>query len=645
MNISTKHGVTWRSVLLGFLIVPLMAGFNMSVETIRYAGQPSTIAVFPHVVFVLLLLLAANGLIGLRRPQWRLSPAELLVVYFMAFMGANLASHDLVEVLVPVLSYPFKYANPANKWATEVLPYLPKWLMVSDPMAVDRYWLGNSNLLRSGDLWIWMKPALIWTAFLGTLSYGLFCLNVLLRRQWVEREKLAYPLVTFVVELVQPKQPLFRNKAFWVAFIIVALIDFWFGLAKLFPSIPEPFVRYQVLQTGAFPPPWNSLPWLPLAFYPFLVGIGVLLPTDLLFSCWFFFWVWALQPVIAAYYGWNQIPGFPYVPFQAMGGFMAIAVMTVYTARKALGRGFRAIWHGADGEDAGEAMSYRWAALGFIGAMLAIGVFLTVCGMSWWTIAATLLIYTAIALSMTRMRAELGAPAHDPGGDVGPQNLIPLFAGVENMRRPDVAMFGLISGFNRGYRGHPMPPHAEGLQAANKSGIAQRAMFWVLLLAAVWGLLSGFLINVHLNYAWGAAANVDPPYVSTIFGREPFDRISSQLQAAASSTQRTNSMIAVGVGFLVTMALSITRLNMVNFPLHPVGYAISFNWSMSLMWLTLLTAWLCKTVIIRTGGLRLYRNTLPFFLGVTLGECFMGSIWYLVSVFTGTKTFILWPYG
>jgi len=28
-----------------------------------------------------------------------------------------------------------------------------------------------------------------------------------------------------------------------------------------------------------------------------------------------------------------------------------------------------------------------------------------------------------------------------------------------------------------------------------------------------------------------------------------------------------------------------------------------------------------------------------------LGECTMGSIWMLVSIFTGTKTFIVWPYG
>jgi hypothetical protein len=32
-------------------------------------------------------------------------------------------------------------------------------------------------------------------------------------------------------------------------------------------------------------------------------------------------------------------------------------------------------------------------------------------------------------------------------------------------------------------------------------------------------------------------------------------------------------------------------------------------------------------------------------MGIVLGDCAVGSLWMLVSIFTGAKSFIFWPYG
>ena len=60
------------------------------------------------------------------------------------------------------------------------------------------------------------------------------------------------------------------------------------------------------------------------------------------------------------------------------------------------------------------------------------------------------------------------------------------------------------------------------------------------------------------------------------------------------------------------------------------------------VWLPLLIAWLAKVSIIRAGGLKLYVRLLPFFLGLILGGCLMGSFSALVGVLFDIPTYSFW---
>ncbi len=138
-------------MVLAALLAPGVAWFNILVVAIRYAGQPNTVSVFPHILFLLLLLIVGGNLAGGLRPAWRLAPRERLATYFLKLMVAVMSSHDLIEVLVPILSYPHRYATPASKWTVQITPHLPNWLVVSNPQAVERCWIGGSDFWRSGD--------------------------------------------------------------------------------------------------------------------------------------------------------------------------------------------------------------------------------------------------------------------------------------------------------------------------------------------------------------------------------------------------------------------------------------------------------------------------------------------------------------
>jgi hypothetical protein len=90
------------------------------------------------------------------------------------------------------------------------------------------------------------------------------------------------------------------------------------------------------------------------------------------------------------------------------------------------------------------------------------------------------------------------------------------------------------------------------------------------------------------------------------------------------------------------MALGAARAAFVGWPLHPVAYAISASWSIHLVWMPMLLALIAKTLVLRYGGLRLYRQALPLFFGLILGETIVGCGWTFVGLVTGIPNYSFW---
>jgi hypothetical protein len=95
-------------------------------------------------------------------------------------------------------------------------------------------------------------------------------------------------------------------------------------------------------------------------------------------------------------------------------------------------------------------------------------------------------------------------------------------------------------------------------------------------------------------------------------------------------------------GFLFCMLLSYIRLTFINFPFHPIGFAVTASWAINIVWVPLLIAWLVKSSILRFGGLRQYRLALPFFLGLILGGMTIGCIWGLIGILFHVPYYNFW---
>jgi hypothetical protein len=124
------------------------------------------------------------------------------------------------------------------------------------------------------------------------------------------------------------------------------------------------------------------------------------------------------------------------------------------------------------------------------------------------------------------------------------------------------------------------------------------------------------------------------------FAGEAYNRLNGWLQSPSPPNALANG--AMGVGFAFCSLLMLARIKFPWWPFHPIGYAISGSWSMNLVWVPLLIAWVVKGALMRYGGVRLYRQAMPFFLGLILGQMLVGCGWHLLGLALDIVPYSYW---
>ncbi|HZP83699.1 MAG TPA: DUF6785 family protein [Chthonomonadaceae bacterium] len=631
--------ISLRSVLIALALIPPNILWVVLMERTDGRAFSTTISLFFTAVFSLLLLTAGNRLLRRFLPHRALRQGELLTIFSMVSIATAMAGVDFLSPLLTLMGHAAWFATPENGWQ-KFLKDLPAWLTVQDKDALKGYYLGHSSLYRAEALRAWLPPALWWTLFIMVLLWVMACLTTIVRAQWTEKERLTYPIVQLPLALTAEDGGLFRSRLFWMGFALAGGLNLVNGLHFLIPSIPA--MTFNGFNAAEWFPsrPWNAIGWTPLAIFPFVVGLGYLLPVDLLFSCWFFFLFWRLEKVAASALGYMaEQPEFPYIDEQMLGGYMAICVFALWTARHHL----REVWKRAQGKDSEvsderEPMRFRTAVFGALGGFLFLVGFSYVAGLPLWLAVIFFLIYFAIAIAVTRMRAELGPPTHDLH-HIGPNITLYTIIGSKNLDGPTLGVFTLYNWFNRAYRCHPMPHQLEGLKMAQVSRTASRGLLAAMQLAALAGVVATFWVTLHVSYHLGAAARIHG-WSSLGFGNEGYGRLSTWLSSPTDPNRP--AITAMGVGFLIATGLILIKMNVYGWPFHALGFSISGGWSMMWAWLSLCVAWALKALILRYSGLRGYRSGLPFFFGVILGDFLIGGIWTLLGLLFDMSIYSLW---
>ena len=86
----------------------------------------------------------------------------------------------------------YYYATRENEWADLVFPHVHRWMVVHDDDAVTWFFEGLPE--GASIPWAaWIVPLAAWLTFIVAIYLMMITLMVLLRRQWVEHERLLFP--------------------------------------------------------------------------------------------------------------------------------------------------------------------------------------------------------------------------------------------------------------------------------------------------------------------------------------------------------------------------------------------------------------------------------------------------------------------
>jgi len=179
------------------------------------------------------------------------------------------------------------------------------------------------------------------------------------------------------------------------------------------------------------------------------------------------------------------------------------------------------------------------------------------------------------------------------------------------------------------------------MKMGQETNTHRRQMLWALLLAAGVSGVVAFWAYLHMYYEFGAAsAKVRPALQGVGPGR--LSEIARWLYHPVGPDR--SSLGGMAAGAVIVLTLANLRQALVWWPLHPIGYALAGTLSMEYMWCPFLLAWVAKTCILRYGGVKIYRQAVPFFLGLILGDYIIPVLWGIWGCAAHTQVYMAFPH-
>jgi len=637
MDKINKNFISWRAIFLGMIFSLMLAvGEPYGVALIKGSPLCADFSTGGAIFLFFILVIMLNPLLKVVGKRLGLNREELLVIYIMLIVAAAIPSWGFSMNLPPILAGITYYATPENKWAELILPHIPKWLIPADSEVIREFFEGLPP--GSSIPWhAWMIPLLAWGSLILAVYFVSICIITIFRKQWIEKERLLFPLVQLPMEMVQSESssgervPLFfKNKLVWLGVAIPFVINSINALHRYFHFIP-PIQLTRLIK--AFQ---NTLE-IPIHPWFEVIGLSYLLSLDVSLSIWFFALLAIIQKGIFGVIGFNigpiqpySDPGPPSIAHQALGSLFVLVLASLWTARYHIREVFSKAFTGnREVDDTDEPISYRTAVFGLILGLLFIGGWLMASGLRFGHMLIFLVSGIFIFIGLTKIVAQTGlAYARAP---VAPPIFTVNSIGSSALGAAGLISLGLSFSWIADTRTLVMASAANGLKISGNAKITSRRIGLAFILAILISLIGSLVTTIFLAYRHGGLN----------LGSWQFSGLSSYAGKWIAGYLHNPQGIAkahlgfIAIGGSVMTGLIFMRNHFLWWPLHPIGYTLGLTYPIYCVWFSVMIAWLIKFIVLKYGGARVYRQLRPFFLGLILGSFVSAGFWLIVDFFTG----------
>ncbi len=521
------------------------------------------------------------------------------------------------------------------------------------------------GFIRDRVSWnIWLTPLLRWGSLFLVLFVFMMCLADWLRRKWVERENLAFPLVEVADSLIrhdfrletaedllhpERRKGLF-SPVFWAGFALGMLILVVEGMGYYGPGSPKVMaldVTENLFATGVL----RELNNLVFVLSPILVGLFFLVSLEISFSVWALYLIYRITFLVVGlnaqgairdpnHVGWAS-RAFPFELEQLLGAGICFGLILLYKSVERRGGKPK-----PDPETRPKGNPYlpgRLTQIGLILMPILAWLLIRDLGMRHTGMALIFgVVVLLLVISSARMRAETGLPMQHVAYDFTRLPMVLGMSGAMGVKSflnyfalaflPVTLLFRLL------------PQQLENLELARRHQVKGTLIAVASLVAFITAIGTGMFSLLILSHWMGgdalgvAAPNQGPDmtgvmsyplWVSHFLGEEGLDTF---------TRPHGMRLLFVGVGAAIFAVLSVLRSRVLKFPFHPLGYLL-FLFSVyhvwispyhkgiagadlggaSWLWGSAFVAWGLKSLIIKYGGMNTYRSAKPGFIGLIVG--------------------------
>ncbi len=485
----------------------------------------------------------------------------------------------------------------------------------------------------------WGQPLLTWGLIGLCMCAGSFCLLALMRRDWIEAQRLVFPLAQIPLETVGhrgiPGTALLHHRVFWAGFGLAFLSGLLVILNRYLPAVPYVSMQWPIGRSFNV----NVVPWGVLSLTEFnldwaSLGIMCLLPVEVSLSLWLFHILYYAVAVVLSAMGYIGPGTFSYnsgaFGYQTGGALVGFGAFVFYQSRRTVLAAARSWWSPRwRSDDPLELLSPRYALLGLVASTLVLCLLAEATGAQLSRLLILLFMFYTTAISLTRVVAAAGTNHVECGPPV--RVLLDGEFGTFGVRPDTMALLNPLSGaFMTDYSASFMHYAANDMKILHSSRLRGTTTMLALGAAVLLMLALGPVGRVWAGYQHGVAG-----FNQWLYSGIPRWEFGSIADLQNPQPADTPSILATFSGVVIAIALALLQVNVAWWRLSPVGFLLVGGWGINaLIWANAFVGWIIVNAIYRFGGLRLYQKLRPAFIGLFLGgstATLLGSAVLLLS--------------